>query len=63
VEDGVNGRLVAPGDPREAAAVIDETLGSPSLLAALAAGARATSLEYTYERRAERIEDALCIST
>ena len=63
VQDGVNGRLVAPGDPREAAAVIDETLRSPSLLAALAAGARSTSLEYTYERRAERLEDALCIST
>lgn len=61
VRDGVNGRLVVPGDPAEAAAVIDETLADDALLARLAAGARATASEYTYERRAERIE--ACIST
>ena len=63
VRDGVNGRVVPPGDARAAAAAIDELLGDEALVARLAAGARSAATEYAYERRAERIEDALCIST
>ena len=59
VVDGVNGRLVSPGDAVAAAAAVDGLLGDERLLARFAAGAEATAEQYTYDRRAERIETAL----
>jgi glycosyltransferase involved in cell wall biosynthesis len=59
VVDGVNGRIVPPGDAVAAAAAIDELLGDERLLERLAAGAEATAGQFTHDRRAERIETAI----
>ncbi len=49
VTDGVNGVLVPPGDPQALAAAIERLDTDPSLLAALAAGARAVAEKLTTE--------------
>jgi glycosyltransferase involved in cell wall biosynthesis len=59
IDDGVNARLVAPGDPEAAAAVIASTVRDPVRLDRLSAGALRAAADYTYARRAERIEEAL----
>jgi len=46
IRDGVNGRLVAPGDDRRLKAVIEETLSDRELLAGLGRGALATADEF-----------------
>jgi glycosyltransferase involved in cell wall biosynthesis len=59
VEDGINGRLVAPDDPETIAAVIVETAGDERLLRRLGAGALASARRYHYVERARRIEAAI----
>ncbi|MFH1068788.1 MAG: glycosyltransferase [Candidatus Glassbacteria bacterium] len=46
IRDGVNGRLVAPGDDRRLKAMIEETLSDLEILAGLGRGALATADEF-----------------
>lgn len=59
VQDGVNGRLIAPDDPRTMAEQIVAVIRDRALLDRLAGGARASSVRYGYAERARRIEDAV----
>jgi glycosyltransferase involved in cell wall biosynthesis len=52
----VNGLLVAPGDPDALAAGIRRLSGDPDLRDRLARTARDTAAEYSWSRRAERLE-------
>jgi glycosyltransferase involved in cell wall biosynthesis len=57
VEDGVNGILVPPGEPRALAQALAALLADPALAARLGREARATiARRYTTERALERIE-------
>ena len=51
--------LVAPGDAGALAAAMTRLAGDPALSASLGAAARALAGEYTWERRAERLEPAI----
>jgi glycogen(starch) synthase len=55
IEDGINGLLVPPGDPRVLAGAIDRLLGSPDLARRLAEAARQGAKQYDWEVLAERI--------
>lgn len=55
LEDGRNARLVAPGDVRGAARALAQLLQDPSLCRRLGEGARATSLDLTWDARAQKI--------
>jgi glycosyltransferase involved in cell wall biosynthesis len=48
--------LVAPGDPRAFAAAIDRLVAQPGLAARIARAAFDAAREYSWERRAERLE-------
>jgi len=52
----VNGWLVAPGDPEALASGIRRLAGDPALRARLASAARESAAEYSWGRRAERLE-------
>jgi glycosyltransferase involved in cell wall biosynthesis len=52
----VNALLVTPGDPGALAAAITRLAGDPALREALGAAARAGVAEYSWDRRAERLE-------
>jgi glycosyltransferase involved in cell wall biosynthesis len=59
LRDGDNALLVPPGAPEAAAAALDRIVADPRLAARLAAGARASARELTWDRRAERIQGFL----
>ena len=52
----VDGLLVAPGDPRAFAAAIDRLVAQPGLAARMARAAFDAARGYSWERRAERLE-------
>jgi glycosyltransferase involved in cell wall biosynthesis len=54
--DEVNALLVAPGDPDALAAGIRRLADNPELRDALAGAARTAVAEYSWVRRAERLE-------
>jgi len=56
IEDGVNGRLVPPRDPRALADAILETLADPAAAQARAAKARVTVREFGLTRTIEKTE-------
>ncbi len=56
LKDGVNGYLIAP-DPEEIASRLRHALSDPDLLDRLRAGARATAVEYGWDRMASRYVD------
>ena len=65
VKDGVNGFLVAPGDPEELARALDRLARDPQLLARLGAGARA-SIDERFSKAAycsaiESLISELCV--
>ena len=57
--DGENALLVPPGDPEALAGAIDWILGDPALAERLRRRAFAEVADYTWERRAERIIEAV----
>lgn len=59
LEDGVNALLVAPGDPAALAEAIRRLAGDPALARRLAARAFADAEQYTWARRAERLDVVL----
>jgi len=56
LHDGVDALLVAPGDPAAIAAAIERLRSDPALASKLAAAARAAVPEYSWDRRAARLE-------
>jgi glycosyltransferase involved in cell wall biosynthesis len=54
--DGGNASLVPPDRPQAAAAALDRILGDAALAGRLAAAARASALELSWDRRAEKID-------
>lgn len=54
--DGENALLVAPGDPEALARALDRLASDPLLAGRLAGAAHAKAAEYTWARRAERLE-------
>lgn len=56
VHDGVTALLVAPGDPEALAAAISRLLHDPELAGRLAKAAVELAPEYSWDRRAERLE-------
>jgi len=59
LEDGVNALLVAPGDPTALADAIRRLLADPALALRLAARAFADAEQYSWARRAERLDVVL----
>jgi glycosyltransferase involved in cell wall biosynthesis len=59
LEPGRTALLVPPGDADALAAAMTRLAGDPALSASLGAAARALAGEYTWERRAERLEPAI----
>jgi glycosyltransferase involved in cell wall biosynthesis len=59
LEDGVNALLVTPGDAEALAAGIRRLMDDPALAMRLAGAAFATVHQYTWARRAERLERLL----
>ncbi len=59
LEDGVNALLVAPGDPAALAGAIRRLAGEPALAQRLAARAFADAEQYSWARRAERLDVVL----
>ena len=55
LEDGRNARLVAPGDVRGAARALAQLLQDRSLCRRLGEGARESSLDLTWDARAQKI--------
>lgn len=56
LRDGENALLVAPGDPTALTAAVRRLKEDPALGARLAAQARSDVVDYTWDRRAERLE-------
>jgi glycosyltransferase involved in cell wall biosynthesis len=56
LRDGVNALLVSPGDPGMLASAIERLLNDPSLAARLARAALDEVPNYSWQRRAERLE-------
>ena len=59
LQDEVNALLVAPGNPDAMAAAIERLIRDPALSARLAAAALAAAPAYSWDRRAERLEELL----
>jgi glycosyltransferase involved in cell wall biosynthesis len=59
LQDEVNALLVAPGNPDLMAAAIERLIRDPALSARLAAAALAAAPAYSWDRRAERLEELL----
>jgi glycosyltransferase involved in cell wall biosynthesis len=57
--DGLNALLVPPGDPSALASAISRLVAEPPLAAALAARAKRDVADYSWARRAERLEELL----
>ena len=55
IEDGVNGVLVAPGEPEALARAIDRLLADPGLTCRLSEGARERGKDYDWEVLAGRV--------
>jgi glycosyltransferase involved in cell wall biosynthesis len=56
VHHGVDALLVAPGDANDLADALRRLLGDPALAADLGRAARAAAPQYSWERRAEKLE-------
>jgi len=56
LHDGVDGLLVAPGDANDLADALRRLLGDPALAAQLARAAFAAAPQYSWDRRAEKLE-------
>ena len=61
--DGENAILVPPGDPRALADGIRRVIADPALARRLAARAFADAGQYSWARRAERLEAVLTHAT
>ena len=59
LQDEVNALLVTPGNPAAMAAAIERLIGDPALSAGLADAALAAAPAYSWDRRAERLEELL----
>jgi glycosyltransferase involved in cell wall biosynthesis len=59
LSDGVNALLVPPGDPSALASAISRLVSEPALAIALAARAKRDVTDYSWARRAERLEELL----
>ena len=59
LEDGINALLVAPGDPAALADAIRRLIADPALALRLAARAFADAEQYSWARRAERLDVVL----
>jgi glycosyltransferase involved in cell wall biosynthesis len=59
LDDGVSARLVPPGDPSALAAAVRALLADPATAARLAAAARDRVAAFSWDRRAERLEQVL----
>lgn len=59
LQDEVNALLVTPGNPAAMAAAIERLIGDPALSARLADAALAAAPAYSWDRRAERLEELL----
>lgn len=59
LQDEVNALLVTPGNPAAIAAAIERLIGDPALSARLADAALAAAPAYSWDRRAERLEELL----
>ena len=57
--DGKTALLVTPGDPAALAGAMERVASDPALARRLATNAAALAPEYTWDRRAERLHDAL----
>jgi glycosyltransferase involved in cell wall biosynthesis len=57
VDDGVNGLLVAPGDPAALAAAISRVLPDPAMAARLSSAARRTAAAYAWPDLARQVLD------
>ncbi len=56
LRNDVNGLLVTPGDPDALASALRRLIGDPALRERLARTASDSAAEYTWDRRAERLE-------
>ena len=56
LHDGVDALLVAPGDPNDLADALRRLLGDPALATQLARAALEAAPQYSWERRAEKLE-------
>lgn len=61
--DGLNALLVPPGDASALASAISRLVTDPALAAALAAQAKRDVANYSWARRAERLEELLRVAT
>ncbi len=59
IDDGVQGRLVAPGDVASCASAIEALLSEPARLPEMSAAAARTASEYTWERFRRRLLGAV----
>ena len=59
LQDEVTALLVTPGNPAAMAAAIERLIGDPALSARLADAALAAAPAYSWDRRAERLEELL----
>lgn len=58
LRDGENGLLFSPGDPATLASALERALSDRDLAARLRRRALETAADFTWDRRAERLEDA-----
>jgi glycosyltransferase involved in cell wall biosynthesis len=58
IEDGVNGRLVAPGDPAPWARAVEELMASDDLRLRMGLEGRRTAMRFDRAHHVERVLDA-----